>query len=337
MRGHPPPPPAGRGGGGERPGASWAGPRRLCAGQTCAPRSSAAPGPPRQCPARPATPSHRLQPSAPHLLLQAPQRPREADGSHLPGEAAPSPFRGHVGALGPATSGWGPGSSLSMAVLGSELAAPCPRHLGPWEVTSWSGQEPGLCSQTMRPWASYSAAVPWFPLCGTEGEQATQQPACVDPRSAALRLWPYAPSRPVERRVGTRRRPGPRPLAPFPLNCPRLRWLLHRGGRRGAGGAAGCPQSPSGAAGPDLEPQAPPACCDPGVSLLLSPHKGVVGGSGWAGACGGGDFGDSSDPVTSAPTGTVGTTPCPILRACQGPCGPHHHGAAPRYGPQEAG
>lgn len=50
-------------------------------------RSPAAPGPPRQCAARAAPPTHHLQPAAPHLLLQAPRRPREADGRHLPGEA----------------------------------------------------------------------------------------------------------------------------------------------------------------------------------------------------------------------------------------------------------
>lgn len=47
----------------------------------------------------------------------------------------------------------------------------------------------------------------------------------------------------------------------------------------------------------------------------------------------------SQAPVTpcSTPTGNVGPAARPLLRACQGPRRPPHHGAATHHGPQEAG
>lgn len=91
-------------------------------------RSPAVPGPARQHPARPATPAHHLQPSAPHLLLQAPQRPGQAGG--CPPRARPGAQRTGLprgarwnGPRGPGMSGWGPGRLCSRLCWGRPAGA----------------------------------------------------------------------------------------------------------------------------------------------------------------------------------------------------------------------
>lgn len=66
-----------------------------------------------------------------------------------------------------------------------------------------------LCASVSPLWDGRRAGHTAARMCGPS--------VCGHPSVA---ICPFPP---VERRVGTRRRLGPRPLAPFPLNCPRLR------------------------------------------------------------------------------------------------------------------
>lgn len=177
-------------------------------------RSPTVPGPPRQHPARPATCSHHLQPSAPHLFHQAPQRPREADGCHLPGEAGRAAPEAAVrpGAREqplPLSEFWsfhlfggGIGTSevwLEAGVIsvcdgaGSRAGWSLPLALRPLGGHSWGSQERGLCNQTVWPWASDAASLCVSPVCemGDQmNELDTQQPTYAAPRSVVS-----APSR----------------------------------------------------------------------------------------------------------------------------------------------